>query len=67
MATPKLNEPVHYWTATELRKLPAHERDAILSAQAELAEELYRNDPELTVFETFGIGDLFGESSNSES
>ena len=66
MATPKLKEEKH-WTPAELRKLPAHERDAILSAQAELAEELYRNDPELTAFETFGIGDLYGESSNTEN
>ena len=66
MATPKLIEEKH-WTATELRKLPAHERDAILSAQAESAADEYRNDPELTAFETFGIGDLYGESSNTES
>jgi hypothetical protein len=66
MAAPKLTEE-KCWTASELRKLPAHERDAILSAQAELAAEDYENDPELTAFETFGCGDLYGESSNSET
>ena len=66
MSTPKLKE-TKCWTATELRKLPVHERDAILAAQAELAADEYRNNPELTAFETFGIGDLYGESSNTES
>ena len=51
------------WTASELRKLPAKERDAILEAAAALAEELYRTDPELTDFEAFGEDDLYGEST----
>ena len=42
------------WTASELRKLPAHERDAILEAAAALAEADYRNNPDLTAFEAFG-------------
>ena len=42
------------WTASELRKLPAHERDAILEAAAALAEAEYRNNPDLTAFEAFG-------------
>lgn len=54
------------WTARELRKLPAHERDAILEAAAALAESEYRNNPELTAFEAFGKEDLHGESSNTE-
>ena len=54
------------WTASELRKLPAHERDAILLAAAVLAEPEYRNNPELTAFEAFGKDDLHGESSNTE-
>ena len=54
------------WTASELRKLPAHERDAILEAAAALAETEYRNNPELTAFEAFGKDDLHGESSNTE-
>jgi hypothetical protein len=36
------------WKASELRKLPAEQRDAILEAAAIQAEEDYRNDPELT-------------------
>ncbi|NOT62602.1 MAG: hypothetical protein HOP19_20545 [Acidobacteria bacterium] len=63
------NEPImqseRIWTASELRKLPAAERDAILSAAAALAEADYRNDPELTAFETFGEGDLYGFSSST--
>ncbi|MBI1918487.1 MAG: hypothetical protein HYS12_27665 [Planctomycetes bacterium] len=51
------------WTAAELRKLPADQRDAILAAAAALAEDLYRNDPELTDFEAFGEEDLYGEST----
>ena len=51
------------WTAAELRKLPADQRDAILAAAAALAEDLYRNDPELTDFEAFDEEDLYGEST----
>jgi hypothetical protein len=53
------------WTAAELRKLPAAERDAIMEAAAALAEAEYRNNPELTAFEAFGKDDLYGESSNT--
>jgi hypothetical protein len=55
------------WTATELRKLPPAERDAIMEAAAALAEEEYRNNPELTAFEAFGKDDLYGESSSTET
>jgi len=55
------------WTATELRKLPPKERDAILEAAAALAEEEYRNNPELTAFEAFGKDDLHGDSSSTET
>lgn len=55
------------WTAAELRKLPPDARDAILAAAAELAEQDYRNDPELTAFEAFGPNDLYGESSSAEA
>lgn len=48
-------------TARELLKLPLEERDRILSAQAALAEQIYRNDPELTVFEAFGEDDFYDE------
>jgi hypothetical protein len=55
------------WTAAELRKLPAAERDAILEAAAALADDDYRNDPRLTAFEAFGKDDVHGESSNAEA
>jgi len=54
------------WTAAELRKLPPAERDAIMEAAAALAEEEYRNNPELTAYEAFGKDDLYGDSSSSE-
>jgi hypothetical protein len=38
-------------SASELRKLPADERAAILRAQADLAEEIDRRVPGLTDFE----------------
>jgi len=55
--------PGKTWTAAELRKLPAEQRDAILEAAAAWAAELYHNDPELTDFEAFGEDDLYGEST----
>jgi len=53
------------WTAAELRKLPADQRDGILAAAAALAEDLYRNDRQLTDFEAFGEEDLYGESTGA--
>lgn len=50
------------WTASELRRLAAHERDAILEQAAALAEQDYRGDLELTAFETFGKDDLHGDN-----
>jgi acyl-CoA reductase-like NAD-dependent aldehyde dehydrogenase len=55
------------WTAAELRRLPAEERDAILEAAAARAEAEYRNNPELTAFEAFGKEDLHGESSDTQT
>ena len=54
-------------TPTELRRLPAVERDAILAAAAALAEDDYRNNPELTAFDAFGEDDLYGDSASSTS
>ena len=54
-------------TPEQIRRLPPDQRDAVLSAAAELAVELYQNDPALTAFEAFGEGDLYGESSSSET
>jgi hypothetical protein len=65
-ATANVNPTVKRWTAAELRKLPAAERDAILAAAAALAEADYRNDPALTAFEAFGKDDLYGHSSSAE-
>jgi hypothetical protein len=45
------------WTAAELRKLPARQRDAILEAAAAAAEEEYRSNPELTAVEAFDPDD----------
>jgi len=55
-----------HWTAAELRKLPAEERDAILAAAAALAADEYRNDAALTAFEAFGEGDLYVNSSDTQ-
>jgi acyl-CoA reductase-like NAD-dependent aldehyde dehydrogenase len=54
------------WTAAELRRLPAHERDAILKQAAALAEKDYGEDAGLTAFEAFGKDDLHGDSSSAE-
>jgi hypothetical protein len=59
--------PPKRWTATELRKLPAAEREAILAHQAALLEDEYRNNPELTAFEAFGDEDLYVDSSDTET
>ena len=45
-------------SASELRKLPRDKQEAILEAQAALAEELYRRDPGLTAFEAFDEVDV---------
>jgi hypothetical protein len=55
--------PGKNWTAAELRKLPAEQRDAILAEAAALAEEIYRNHPQLTDFDAFDEEDLYGEST----
>lgn len=54
------------WTAAELRSLPPEQRNAILVEAAARAEAEYLNNPTLTAFETFGPGDLHGESSDSQ-
>jgi hypothetical protein len=55
--------PNGVWTALELRKLSAEQRDAILVEAALVAEDGYRRDPQLTDFEAFGKEDLHGEST----
>lgn len=56
------NQPLR-WTASELRKLPPNQRDAILEQAAALAEEEYRTNPELTAFEAFGEDDLLDDTT----
>ena len=55
MSTPGTVTPKR-WTASELRKLPQAERDAVLAAAAALAEQEYRNNPELTAPDTLDQG-----------
>jgi hypothetical protein len=63
MNSDKVSQLEKNWTATELRKLPAAQRDAILETAAALAEEIYRNDPQLADFEAFGEEEMYGEST----
>ncbi|MFI5461322.1 MAG: hypothetical protein ACHRXM_38460 [Isosphaerales bacterium] len=67
MSVENVMPPVRRWTAAELRQLPPARRDEILEAAAALAEQEYRNDPQLTAFEAFGKDDLHGDSSHAES
>jgi hypothetical protein len=59
----KLTDFDRAWTASELRRLPAAERDDILAQAAVLAEGEYRSQPQLTDFEAFGEDDLHGDST----
>src|SRR5580693_7970871 len=45
--------PAARLTPAELRKLPREQRQAILAAAAEMAEQDYHSDKELTGFEAF--------------
>ena len=55
------------WTITELLGLTSVRRDTILEAQAALAEQDYRNDPELTSFEAFGPEDLYVDDADTQA
>lgn len=57
----------HRWTASELRRLPEHERNAILEAAATAVEAEYRDNLELTDFRAFGKEDLHGDSASAET
>ena len=61
----ELDPPARTWTAAELRTLPPEQRDAILAVAAERAAGDYNNDADLTDFEAFGEGDLYGHSSDT--
>jgi len=65
MPTSKLQSPKRPWTPAELRRLPANERDAILSAAAASAQQDYQTDPQLTAFNAFGQEDIHGHSSGT--
>jgi hypothetical protein len=58
--------PKHY-SATELRRMPVVERDAILRAAAAHAAKEYTSNKNLIDFEAFGEEDLYGSSSDSET
>jgi len=59
--------PKQRLSVLELRKLPIKERNAILDAQAALAELIYRDNPPVTDFEAFDEDDLHGENLNCDS
>ena len=67
MTCPQNTPPRKRWSAAELRKLPPAERDAILREAAAEAEQVYRNDQELTAFDAFGEADLHVDSSSTEA
>jgi hypothetical protein len=52
-------------TPAELRRMPREQRQVILAAAAELAEQDYRLDKELTGFEAFGEEELYADESDS--
>jgi acyl-CoA reductase-like NAD-dependent aldehyde dehydrogenase len=58
--------PSRALSASELRRLPAEERDAVLAAAAAAAAKEYESDASLTAFEAFGEGDLHVDSSDAE-
>jgi hypothetical protein len=64
MSAPSVDLSRH-WTASELRRLPPEQRDAILAA-AERAAEEYENDIALTAFEAFSEQDLHVNSSDTQ-
>ena len=53
------------FTPGELRKMPRHERQAVLAAAAELAEQDYREDKELTGFDAFSVEELDDDAADS--
>jgi hypothetical protein len=60
-----LNSPLRHWTAAELRRLPADQRDAIVGSAAAAAAAEYETDPALTDFSASRDDDPHGECSNS--
>jgi hypothetical protein len=54
-------------TPAELRKMPREQRQAILAAAAERAEQDYRSDKELTGFEAFSEEESDDDESDSHA
>ena len=52
-------------TPGELRRMPREQRQAILATAAEMAEQDYRSDKELTGFEAFSEEELDDDESDS--
>ena len=52
-------------TPAELRRMPREQRQAILAAAAEMAEQDYRSDKELTGFEAFSEEERDDDESDS--
>lgn len=56
---------VAHVSPSELRKMPREQRQAILAAAAERAEEDYRSDTELTGFDAFSEEEQYDDDSDS--
>ena len=67
MIMTELDPATRIWTAAELRHLLPVERDAILTAAAQRANQDYCCDPELTSFDAFREEDLHGHSSSTQT
>ena len=57
--------PAGRLTPAELRRMPREQRQAVLAAAAEMAEQDYRSDKELTGFEAFSEEELDDDESDS--
>jgi len=52
-------------TPGELRRMPREQRQAVLAAAAEIAEQDYRDDKELTGFDAFSEEELDDDEADS--
>ena len=58
--------PAARLTPAELRRMPREQRQAVLAAAAEMAEEDYRTDRELTGFEAFSEEERSDDESDAK-
>ncbi len=58
--------PAAHLTPAELRRMPREQRQAVLAAAAEMAEEDYRTDRELTGFEAFSEEERSDDESDAK-